>query len=1405
MSRARKYILGSLAALAIVFFAAAVFLLNSQTVLRHVFYRFAPAGLAVQSVKGRLAGPIMLKGVSYSLKGTSVRIGSIKMDWRLAELLSLNLHITRLDMANMVLEVSKKPAKPPPPARPLPQLRLPSFFSVQLGRVTAENVEYVSAASKGSKPFVISRLGLNALMRGSTLYIRGLQIEGPLPAGSQKTGPLPPRSNVTGQVHTPGYSVAVQGKLNPQDGYPLSLKMQWTFTPGARPPVSGTGALSGTLGKLHILQAINPPYNMNADLTVYGLLAQKQKGPGGETKTPEWDGKISWHDLRLPHGLLQKQKQGSGKTAALSSKGDPAVAISGKPAVISSGEIFTQGNPSAYSLSIDAAFLLEQGKKRKNLPQSRITLEGEGNTKGLSIRKLGGIILGGRLHGSGNIAWKPEMSWALVMGVKGLAPGQVSPRWKGTVDLELKTNGSIAGVKRNIALDILSVQGRLRGYPVSGSGRFLMKDRNIFIPGLEVRFGQTLLAAAGSISSGVTASGRPARRWDFSWRMNSKNLGEFLPDAGGSLSASGTLKGQGKKPVVSARITGRGTAYKTYRMRTLSAAMRIDLSGRTASSIALGMTGLQAGKRKVRMLRMSAAGKLPSHEITILARGRKTALAMALKGGYKESKLKGGGMWIGKLTRMNVSETGYGTWRLTRPAPVRLSRAAALLDVCLAKGPADICLKADWSKPAGADILFAASRVPLGLFQPMMPRGMLATGTLDGKARIFYAPQKAFTGNADIRLTNGALAFDLKGKSVRRSFSEATITLASTKQTVLVNLKMPFVEGGGINCRVAVLISKGQHINGATVNLSVASIPVGLFAPFMPPGLLVTGTLGGNAGISYGIAADKGAAGGEKVSAGEGGIKGNADIRLTNGAFDYSLAGKKMRLSFRESSLKMESKSETVAGTGRPVITASFVMPFVEGGGINGQFTILPPLKGGKTPVKGQPPVKTKGPLLIGIKGGVHMDIPNLGIMAAVLPSVKNVRGIFRADLGVSGTLPHPDISGRLALDKVQATVPTLGITTGASMTAVSAGNNRFHIEGRLTSGGGYIDIKGDVANAAAKNQKTGASTPAKAWALALGIKGENFQVVKTPEAQAAASPDLTVAMQDKEATVRGVVTIPKASIKPVEVSGAIRPSPDVVVVSEKGKPVSVAAWKVHADVKVVLGKDISFKGFGLKSVMTGALTVHEEPGKIATGQGELVIVKGTYKAYGQDLVIENGKLLYSGQPINDPGLAIKAVRTINPRTANEVVAGINVSGTLRQPKIDLFSEPPMDQTDALSYLILGKPVNSASGSQGNLLYGAATSLGLAGGALIANKIGALFGIKASVEKTPPKTATGQEQATLFLGRYLSPRLYVAYGVGIFEPENVFRVRYRITRDWLIQTESGTETGGDVLYKLQWE
>lgn len=52
-------------------------------------------------------------------------------------------------------------------------------------------------------------------------------------------------------------------------------------------------------------------------------------------------------------------------------------------------------------------------------------------------------------------------------------------------------------------------------------------------------------------------------------------------------------------------------------------------------------------------------------------------------------------------------------------------------------------------------------------------------------------------------------------------------------------------------------------------------------------------------------------------------------------------------------------------------------------------------------------------------------------------------------------------------------------------------------------------------------------------------------------------------------------------------------------------------------------------------------------------------------------------------------------------------------------------------------------------------------------------------------------------------GTYIAPRLFVSYGVGVFEEENIFRVRYDLKRGFGVTISSGQKEGGvDLNYSI---
>jgi translocation and assembly module TamB len=420
------------------------------------------------------------------------------------------------------------------------------------------------------------------------------------------------------------------------------------------------------------------------------------------------------------------------------------------------------------------------------------------------------------------------------------------------------------------------------------------------------------------------------------------------------------------------------------------------------------------------------------------------------------------------------------------------------------------------------------------------------------------------------------------------------------------------------------------------------------------------------------------------------------------------------------------------------------------------------------------------------LAGAVHGQIGNLGLLPAFIPGVEHTRGRLSASFTLGGSLDNPHIRGELRLENGSAVIPALGITPDAiSLVIRGDPQGRLHIDASLHSQG-TLHITGELR-----------FDPVHGLMVQARASGERVQVMGTPEYHVLASPDLQLTVKGRRIEVDGEVFIPEANLRPRDLSGAISPSDDVVIVNAKGSPAATEPrWQIYSQIRLRLGDFVKFNGFGLKGLITGDLTLTETPQRPTTGRGELDIKDGEYKAYGQKLTIDRGRLLFFGAEVGNPGLDIRAVRQVQ-----QVTAGIQVSGSLKSPKLQVFSEPAMSQGDALSYLLLGQPINQTSSAQGQQLYGAALSLGLAGSGLLANQIGQRFGI----DELGVESGGSFGGGALVLRHYLSPRLYISYGIGLVERLNVFSIRYQISRLWSLDAQSGAQSGADLVYTLERE
>ena len=420
------------------------------------------------------------------------------------------------------------------------------------------------------------------------------------------------------------------------------------------------------------------------------------------------------------------------------------------------------------------------------------------------------------------------------------------------------------------------------------------------------------------------------------------------------------------------------------------------------------------------------------------------------------------------------------------------------------------------------------------------------------------------------------------------------------------------------------------------------------------------------------------------------------------------------------------------------------------------------------------------------IRGAISLRDFNIAILGDFL-DYGQPYGKVTTDLQLDGTLMDPVIIGGLKLDGGVG-ILSQGISLNQVNLKVDVDNEGLVLDGRAHSGKGYIDISGNF-----RYKESSAFSELK-------ITGKNFLAVDQPEYSFVVNPDMKFAFNRKEGHLTGSVDVVSGSIEPENLTSSVSPSGDVVIVgNEKNKG---ADWLFYLGLDVNLGDDVKINGYGVSGKVAGKLKVKMAPEEMMTGVGTLKLKDGKFAVYGRTLDIIRGNVIFSGGPIGNPGVDVRAQKALTNEQAkgDGYTVGVDISGLVQDLQFHLFSDPSMTETEILSYMVLGHSQSSGDSGDASLLATVADQLGVAGGS---NLLGGLKNIL-SLDDVYLDGSAGDKNISVVVGKHLTDDLYVGYDVNVYSQVGEFRVRYDLSRGFWVETFSSSEsTGADLLYTFE--
>ena len=1151
--------------------------------------------------------------------------------------------------------------------------------------------------------------------------------------------------------------IKLKGDMTLGKGFPFTLTSDWQFTDEQTGLVRGSTTISGDIDKLVFDNHLISPFKAN----VKGHLDDLQT-------TPRVNAQADWHDFVWPF---------NGSIPQLRSE---------------QGSIELAGLLDDYQLTLNGQLT------QQYLPEASLSLKGKGSLTDLSIEKAALISKTGLFQIVGDVSWLQSPTFDLTATGQNFNPAILLPEIPGKLNFSGHVKGKLDAKALQLDAEINKLSGTLRDKPVSVNGKLALNDDQLKIDALQISSGVNSIFVNGALGQEQAA---------LKVFIDTPTLDVFWPTLGGSLKGEGFVKGTWKNPTVKFQLQGKRLRFADYSAKQLALDIDYSPEPNKQSKLLLSASSVKSMTMQIDSLRLDGLGTLLKHNFKADVDSADGDLSLALTG-----KLKAGN-WTADLSKIDINARKLGVWQLKKNWSVNIIDLASGIDAtfseaCLVQKNASICTHGHYLANGDFNVALKSNNLPARVINSYLPEQTQLDGIINADAEL-QKQRGLLAGGYKLELLPSS--FLVKGKDVLLGASSLSGKLKG--EIVTADINVALASQNYLRSQMQIDTGKSQAING---QITASLNELVLLEAFVPQLSSIKGLLTADLAV-------KGSVSTPTVI---------GEIDLTKAAVDIGEAGFGLRdINLHAVASGGQANPIHVSGTLLPVllnspnatqqlqlnglVTIKANLQKLEGL-MDGDYRIdSPPLtllfqhtdiaakiplaasslsgsiKGDKISsnldlgLVGQDFLRAQLEMNLGkmptLSGHLNASVVEFATLNPLLPDLSNIKGRLNAELALQGAFEKPIVSGDVHLTGGTVDVNQLGLALREiKFQAMALNSDRLQITGSAKSGAGRLNLDGFAGLQAEAG-----------WPVELTMKGENFEVTKLPEAQIALTPDLKFLSADGKGKITGTIKVPKALMMLAEIpENAVKVSRDEVVLGQKELKNNVPKVPdIDATIEVELGKEVKFSGQGLTTDLIGKLKINKSTDKI-TMHGNIDMINARYKSYGQDLSVRKGRFVFNG-PVDNPWLDVEAIRVSKNK---KVTAILDLTGSLEKPQTRISSEPVLPETEALAYLITGRPLSQVSQSEGNMLASAAISYGAGQASWITNKLG--------VDVFEVQEGETLKDTLLAMGQYLTPNFYVGAKVGMFNKQAAMVLKHKITESINVETQAGTSQRVKINYEI---
>jgi hypothetical protein len=439
-------------------------------------------------------------------------------------------------------------------------------------------------------------------------------------------------------------------------------------------------------------------------------------------------------------------------------------------------------------------------------------------------------------------------------------------------------------------------------------------------------------------------------------------------------------------------------------------------------------------------------------------------------------------------------------------------------------------------------------------------------------------------------------------------------------------------------------------------------------------------------------------------------------------------------------------------------------------------------------------------------------DSVDLTVLEAVTPLVREVRGVFDADLGIGGTWDAPQLRGGLEISGAGATIPALNVRYDDINGRLALLGDTIRLEQLAArSEKGHAEVSGFVRLDRLTKPVLDLQIAATEF-KALDLKG--YLTVTASGQLALRGPVFGATLTGRGTATSGVLHF--ADLVNKRVANLDEPWVQDLIdtslirrqrLSPEFESVFLDSLRIQG-LQLNMGSDVWLRSTEANIQLTGAVTVTKVRDNYLL-TGTLQAPRGIYRLVvgpvSREFVVTQGTVRYFGTPDLDAELNIEARHTVHPVPSTTQRAVDNkdktiiahIRGTLLVPRLTLAAEgEELSQSEIISYLMFGRPSIELAGGQGALLRNTAASL-VAGE--VERTVVSDLGVPLDYfEFRPGDPNDPQARTRLAAGWQIGNKTFLVLSAGFCQGQQVSvastlgaSLQYRISPEW--RTEASFE------------